>query len=309
MAELREFESEGQQLVELRHGEISAVISPTFGAACVSLRWGDRELLHGANKFDGGAMGGRIPVLFPTVGRSFEGCELGIYRHKGTVYPMQIHGFAKDKEWSVAAKGAMEECAWVVCRLVSDDQTLAHYPYPFRLDICYMVRNGAFEMVATVENRGDVPMPFCFGYHPYFRVDAREDCVLRVPARCVYEMSEGQPTGEILPAPEQFREGLPIPSSHLENILGDLERNSGENKSVCELTDNRAGARLLLEFEPSKLETITVYSPEGAKFVCIEPRTGLPNSLSDSARICADMKILSPWREFTTTVSIRLERQ
>ena len=45
----------------------AASIAPGFGGACVSLRHGEDELLHGANVLDQGAMKGRIPVLFPVV--------------------------------------------------------------------------------------------------------------------------------------------------------------------------------------------------------------------------------------------------
>lgn len=284
----------------------AARIAPAFGGACVGLRHGDDELLHGACAFDGGPMGGRIPVLFPVVGRSFHLGELGRYRHRGAVYPMDIHGFVKDMPWREVGRRS-DSCAGVTCEVESDERTRRSYPYDFRLSIDYAVRDRSLCMTVTVRNMSDDSMPFCFGYHPYFRAPIRDgrrgDCVVRIPGRAVWEMAEGQPTGRRLDAPPELAAGMNLPPDHLERILTEIEHGG---PSCCELECPDAGKTIRVEFDEQALETVTVYAPPDSGYVCLEPRCGLPNALSDDAPVREGVKDLPPGEEFRTSVCIRV---
>ncbi len=289
-----------------------ALIAPGFGAACVSLKWEGEELLHAACVFDQGPMRGRIPVLFPTVGRSFHNGRLGFYRHRGIVYPMDIHGFAKDRAWRETDRRADARRASVTCRLDADERTRASYPYDFSLEIEYAVEGASLALSAAVRNEGEGEMPFCFGYHPYFRAPlsggSRAGCVVRVPGRAVWEMEAGQPTGRRLPAPPEFAAGLSLPEGHMERILADLTRPEGAAACFCELEWREAGKALRIEFDERKLETVTVFSPADSGFVCLEPRAGLPNALSDAAPVVEGVKRLAAGEEFSCVVRIRARR-
>jgi len=61
-----------------------------------------------------------------------------------------------------------------------------------------------------------------------------------------------------------------------------------------------------VEFDEQALETITVYSPPDSGYVCLEPRCGLPNALSDSAPVREGVKELAPGETFRTTVIIHV---
>jgi galactose mutarotase-like enzyme len=276
----------------------------------VSLRHGDDELLHHARVFDEGPMKGRIPVLFPAVGRSFEKGKLGCYRHCGTVCPMDIHGFAKDLPWQEVQRHADAAGARITVELASTEQTLKSYPYPFLLSLQYILRQTRLTLTATIHNHSAKAMPFCFGYHPYFRAPIgegrREDCIIRVPGDAVWEMSAGQPTGRKLPTPPEFAAGTPLPPEHLEKILTDLEPDPDTGWACAEVCYPEAGKTLRVEFDPLGLGTVTVFSPPDSGYVCLEPRTGLPNALSDEAPVTEGVVRIGPGGSFRTTVRIRV---
>src|ERR1700753_1812814 len=71
------------------------------------------------------------PTLFPIVGR-LRNDEL---RHRGKVYRMTQHGFARDQRFEWLARDPAS------CTLVLSDneQTRTHYPFGFRLAITFSV--------------------------------------------------------------------------------------------------------------------------------------------------------------------------
>ena len=100
------------------------------------------------------------PVLFPFVG-SVKG---GVYRTDGREYAMGQHGFARDMEFETTDIGD----DFISFTLVSDDETLAVYPYRFRLTISYRLIGNRLSVEWTVENPSDEEMYFSIGAHPAF---------------------------------------------------------------------------------------------------------------------------------------------
>ena len=100
---------------------------------------------------------GQNPILFPIVGS----LKNGKVEIKGRPYEMDRHGFARRSEFSVVERG--EDFA--VLELREDEQTLAQYPYHFRLRVTHRVTENGFSTAFQVVNTGDRPMPFCIGAH------------------------------------------------------------------------------------------------------------------------------------------------
>lgn len=100
------------------------------------------------------------PVLFPIVGSLWNGkC-----RFDGQEYEMSQHGFARDMEFSPVS--VTENEAWY--RLESDGETLSRYPFPFVLEIGYILHGSCVEVHWKVTNPGETEMPFQIGAHPAF---------------------------------------------------------------------------------------------------------------------------------------------
>ena len=111
------------------------------GAELHSIRKGATEYLWQADpKF----WARHSPVLFPIVGSVWD----KLYRVDGKVYELGQHGFARDMDF-VKVEGNDTE---VFYRLESDEETLKKYPWPFRLEIGYKLKDNAIEVIWRVYN-------------------------------------------------------------------------------------------------------------------------------------------------------------
>lgn len=100
------------------------------------------------------------PVLFPIVGSVWD----NQYRNEGTVYTLTQHGFARDMEFTLVYETKDE----VRYRLVSNEETLQKYPFPFCLEIGYHIQGKQIEVIWVVKNIGEKDMYFQIGAHPAF---------------------------------------------------------------------------------------------------------------------------------------------
>ena len=147
--------------IQLRQGKLTAK-AETLGGELVSLR-GAREYIWNG---DPAWWTGRNPLLFPIVGSLKE----GTVRFDGRPYAMGRHGFARKSEFVPAETGE----DYVVFQLTEDAETLAQYPYPFRLLVRHQLLPDGFSTAFTVENTGETPMPCCIGAHTAFRCPLAE---------------------------------------------------------------------------------------------------------------------------------------
>ncbi|MCW2274335.1 aldose 1-epimerase family protein [Rhodoblastus acidophilus] len=104
---------------------------------------------------------GRAPILFPMVGRAV-GDHI---RVDGQLFPLPQHGFARRSTFSVVEAGRDR----AVLSLGPSGETLVSYPFAFRLDIAYALAGATLNVVATVANEDEKPLPFSLGFHPAFR--------------------------------------------------------------------------------------------------------------------------------------------
>ena len=102
------------------------------------------------------------PVLFPFVGRLFD----GKYSYKGKVYEMTLHGFCQQAEFTVIANTGDS----VTLGIVPDDERRAMYPFDFAFSVTYRLTDEGLDEIADVKNSGDSEMLYGFGGHPGFNV-------------------------------------------------------------------------------------------------------------------------------------------
>lgn len=100
------------------------------------------------------------PVLFPIVGSVWE----NEYRNEGITYTLSQHGFARDMEFTLVSEKEDE----VRYQLMSNEETLKKYPFPFCLEIGYRIQGKQIEVIWEVKNTGDKEMHFQIGAHPAF---------------------------------------------------------------------------------------------------------------------------------------------
>ena len=88
------------------------------------------------------------PVLFPFVGRLYE----GKYKYNGNVYDMTLHGFCQQAEFAVVENTGDS----VTFRIQSDDERRAMYPFEFIFSVTYRLTANGVDEIAEVKKNNSV---------------------------------------------------------------------------------------------------------------------------------------------------------
>ncbi|WP_439624402.1 aldose 1-epimerase family protein [Shinella sp.] len=220
---------------------------------------------------------GRSPVLFPIVGKAPDDTLL----IDGKPYPMAQHGLARRREFSPAGASA------TACRFTLDasEDTRAIYPFDFRLSVEHSLDGPTLTVAAEVENRGQDPMPFGFGFHPAFAwplpgADGKPHSVTLDNGA----EPERQPLENGLLAQERqrspFENGrLMLAHSLFENDALVFPEGAGDGLTY----EAEGGPALKFRFE--NLPNLALWTKPGAPFLCVEPWHGTAAELGGSREL------------------------
>lgn len=241
---------------------LRAVILPEKGATAVSLRKDGREFLYCDRENLESSERPRcgIPFLFPIFGRLKD----GKYTWEGREYAMEIHGFGHTSVWQVADH--KED----MLRLVLEDSeaTRSQYPFRFRVTLEFRVAEDGLTIAQTYENRDVRPMPYNYGFHPYFFTDKLEDLRVETTADTFFDFAVGGKAfghgtvGLTMPA------GAPETGAAFLGVRGPTV-----------LHNEAGGTRLTMEFDDS-FHTHVLWTQAGKKFLCVEPVNGTADGLN-----------------------------
>ncbi len=251
-----------------------------------------REILYLPGDWQAqGKICGGWPLCFPICGRlSCDGASQ--YRHNGRLYRLDIHGFAHAQPWQVVEQTAQR----LTIQLQDTPETRACYPFEFCLTLTYEIAAGVLSCRQRCENRGQGPLHYYAGLHPYFYIDPtyqKSAVQIDVPGlrRIVYNDDLTDVVGEAA-APE-----FPLPLS-----APDV------NESLHEI-DVEQPIRLLFPADfclemmisgPAQrlLRYVQLYHVPEQPFFCIEPWMAPPNSLNHPERL----PVLAPGEVHDMTV-------
>ena len=239
-----------------------AVILPEKGATVISLRKEETEFLYTDPENLASPERPRcgIPFLFPIFGR----LQDGKYTWDGTEYAMEIHGFGHTSRWKVAAQTD------AMLRLVLDanEDTLMQYPFRFRVTLEFSVEQGALTIRQTYENLDEKPMPYNYGFHPYFLTEKLENIRVETTADTFFDFAVGGKAFGHGSVCLSMPEGAPETGAAFMGVHGPtILYNDAERK------------RLIMEFDES-FHTHVLWSQAGKKFLCVEPVNGSANGLN-----------------------------
>ena len=261
-----------------------AVILPDKGATVVSFQYKGAEFLYRDQENLDSPERPRcgIPFLFPIFGR-LEGSR---YTWNGIPYTMEIHGFGHTSAWQVAQYQPHS------LRLVleTSEATLAQYPFPFRVTLEFTVTDGRLTIGQTYENLGHSPMPYNYGFHPYFLTEKPENIAVETTADLFYDFAVGgKPFGHgnvSIRVPD----GAPETGAALMGVHGPTVLHNAVE-----------GRKLTMEFD-SSYHTHVLWTQAGKKFLCVEPINGTANGLNTGKYLT-----LNPGEKNTSFVSCRAE--
>ena len=206
-----------------------------------------------------------VPVLFPSCGNP----DGGVHLFDGKAYPMECHGFADLCAWEVESVGP----DGVTLILESTPLTKFLYPFDFTLLVNYDLNGTTASISMTVINEGDVPMPFSFGYHPYFTASALENVDFDIRCKTCSENAKGEQPA----APET------ITLTRKESSADSIRLMTGV-KSPMRLTDSGSGHTVEVAFDESVFTNGVLWQQDAETFVCMEPWNGWANSVNEAGR-------------------------
>ena len=224
---------------------------------------------------------GGNPVLFPSPGK----LAGDAWAHGGKHGAMKQHGFARNLPWRVL--GSLDGAApSVALELASTPDTRAQFPWDCALQMTYSLCGATLRIDQRVENRGDAPMPFGVGFHPYFAVEDADKKAARIETRA-HRAFDNVTKQDV---------DLVIDLSQKEVDLHLLDHGSTESALVFPGGEVRIrGSREYTHW--------VVWTLQGRDFVCLEPWTCPGNALNTGDRLI----VLPPggahslWLEITFT--------
>ena len=224
-----------------------------------------------------------IPILFPNCGRP----DGGVHQFGGSAYPMEIHGFADLVPWTV--QQATDDA--IVLTLAPNGLTKFVYPFDFLLTMRYTLSGNRAELALTVKNNGDKPMPFSFGFHPYFAASALENVDFDIQAKTCSEDAKGpQPA-----APAKLTLTRKPGSADSIRLLTGVE-------SPMSFSDSGNGHRVTVDFD-DHFGNGVLWQQDAERFVCMEPWNGWANSVNEEGR----HEELAPGASLTACWGITIE--
>lgn len=261
-----------------------AVILPEKGATVVSFQYRETEFLYRDDENLNSAERPRcgIPFLFPIFGR----LKNSTYIWDNHAYSMEIHGFGHTSSWQVRSY----ENDFLSLVLEADTHTLAQYPFQFRVTLDFIVNQGKLTIRQTFENLGNTPMPYNYGFHPYFLTAKPEDIRVESTADTLFDFAVGAKPfghGEVTVAVPQ---GAPESGAALMGVRGPTV-----------LHNDKAGTKLTMEFD-SSFHTHVLWTQAGKQFLCVEPVNGSADGLNTGNYLT-----LAPGEKRTAFVSFRPE--
>lgn len=217
--------------------------------------------------------GGQAPLMFPICGRLYG----GKYTYGGKEYEMNIHGFARKSTFS--AEQTDEKS--IRFTLTESEETLAVYPFRFKLTVEYALSERKLSGNVTVENTGNQILPFTIGLHPGFNVpfDKGEfdDCYVEFEGFCSPDKIGMSDTCFLTGKNEAFpiESGRRIRLSHslFDNDAIFLERTD----TRVRLASTRSEKYIDLAFDGFPYMGLWHAPRTDAPYVCIEPWCGLPS--------------------------------
>jgi galactose mutarotase-like enzyme len=224
----------------------------------------------------------KSPVLFPIIGS----LKNDTYYFENKAYQLSRHGFARDMDFAVTAQTP----ASITFTLARNDATFEKYPFQFRFDIIYSIKNNQLQVTYRVVNKGEInqKLYFSVGGHPAFKLPVLPGSDYN---DYYLEFNKTENAGRWLIS----KEGL------IETRATPLLNNTQKLPLAKELfyTDAIVFKQLrsdkvklvsntkeeIFEFEFAGFPYLGIWAARDADFVCIEPWCGIADSVTSNQQL------------------------
>ena len=286
--------------------EVLKVTVTTYGAQVCSVIRKDDGVEH-MWQADPEVWGYHAPILFPYTGRLKDGKLIA----KGQEYASTSqHGFARTMEHELVVKNKDT----LVLQLKDTEETLAVWPWKFRLLSSFTLEGDVLHHTLTVENRDDEEMPFGIGYHPAFVVPFDDkhtfaDYELRFDKLESPICLETAPRGLVNGKTYYLGKNLNTIALDEQLFANDSHCMVSLNSSTLGLYEKDTGRAVVCSIK--SFPYCLIWSKPGEpKFVCIEPWNSLPSPEQGGYEWAEKpaAAILAPEESWSTTLSTAFVR-
>jgi len=202
----------------------------------------------------------------------------------------------------------------IVLELCSCPETLARFPYEFRLVSTFTLEGDTVHHTLTVENLDTDVLPFGIGYHPAFTVPFDDkhvatDYELRFSEVespiCINNLPHGLMHGDLYHLPANIR-SIPVDEKLFANDSHCMVNLKSTTLGLYEKGTGRGVVCNIAEFP----YTLIWSKPGMPKFVCIEPWHSLPSPENGSIKWEEKpaAAILTPGEAWSCTLSTSFVR-
>ncbi|MFO0660681.1 MAG: galactose mutarotase, partial [Polyangiaceae bacterium] len=215
---------------------------------------------------------GGNPVLFPSPGK----LEQDRWARSGEAGPvsgqLKQHGFARTSPWSIFSLST-DGAASVSIVLRSSSETLREFPWEFEATLRYRLLGPTLRIeqrVTSLSASGHGPMPFGFGFHPYFLVpdSLKSSASFETKAKRGFDNTK--------------KSDVDIGAIHF--AVPELDLHLYEHGSNEASLSWAGGEGIVVRAHPAYSHWV-LWTLAGRDFVCVEPWTCPGNALNSGDRL------------------------
>lgn len=238
------------EFLEIKINEHGAELSGIHG-----VKSGKEYLWHGDKNY----WGRRSPMLFPVVGKYKNLTSI----YDGKEYSLPQHGFARDCDFTLTEKTENS----VSFELNESEDTLAKYPFCFRLVCSFLLTENKIKVKWDVTNTDSKKIYFSIGAHPAFNCKKGETVLSMNSENLEYSIlnEDGLYIADKYPVDSEFV---------LTDSIFDRDALIIENSGVTSVSLKENGQTTVTVNFTAPLFGIWSPTRKNAPFVCIEPWYG-----------------------------------
>ncbi|MBO4572662.1 MAG: hypothetical protein J5762_02720 [Clostridia bacterium] len=278
-------------LYEISNGILSVKIND-LGAEISSVVYNGVERVW---QNDNGSWSGKSPVLFPVCGNRKVIVD-------GVDRKIPFHGFARRSVFKCeSAKSDV-----LTFSLRYNEDTLKVYPYKFELKITYALKENAVVITNAVTDLDEKPMYFALGRHDSFNLPVPVgECALIFDKDEVFSSQQTDETARLIDSFVDFGSGrkFVLPESFLTNGNTVIFGGVNSDRVFLKTVDNEPIAELFFE----NVRNVLIWRPEGAKMVCVELWSALPDNSGDNNEVSTDTGFIRLEAKETKAISLEIK--
>jgi len=223
---------------------------------------------------------GGNPILFPICGNLPD----NTYTYKGKQYTLKQHGFARDLPWDVTNQVTKDKASLSVV-LNSNEQTKLVYPFDFEVTFTYQMQGNILEVQQNYTNKSSEPMPFSFGFHPYFAISDKTQLEFEIPS----SEYQDQKSKQI----HSFNGNFDFNRDEIDVAFKQLTSQSAS------VTDHSRKLKLTLDYDDA-FPILVFWTLKGKDFYCLEPWSAARNSINTGEHLT----ILEPGASYSASFKL-----